>query len=409
MNHIRLAALALTFIISLQAESWPQFRGARGDGTSAESSPPQNWSQTNNLSWKVAIPGEGHSSPIIWNDSVFLTSALPENGNRVLIKVNATTGRIAWQNVVAKSERESMHRENSSASSTAATDGAQVITSFQVGDKVDIRSYDFEGKLQWSAQPLSFSGEHGFSYSPIFYKDLVILDCRQEGEAATIAFDKKNGAIRWKVEPKKRRISHIPPLIIHDGAREQLIVSGSDETASYHPLTGEQIWWCEGPSDVAVAGMAFGDGLLFTTAGYPARTRMAIRVNGAGDVTESGVAWKFQRQASYVPSPVFHEGHLYSVLDEGMLLCFEARTGDIKWQERLKGRFRASLLLADGLIFAMNDQGVTTIVRASPESFQPVATNYLGELCYASPGLSNGRLFIRTAGNLYCIGQPQKL
>ena len=387
MKRLWPALVALTFASSLIAENWPQFRGPRGDGTSAESSPPTTWSQTDNLSWKVAIPGEGHSSPIVWNDSVFLTSANTENGDRLLFKINATTGKIGWQKVVAKSERESMHRENSSASSTAATDGTSVITSFQVGDKVDIRSYDFDGKLQWSSQPLQFSGEHGYSYSPIFYKDLVIVDCRQEGDAATVAFDKKSGAIRWKAEPKKPRISHITPLLINDGSREQLLVSGSDETASYDPATGKQLWWCKGPSDVSVAGMSYGSDLLFVTSGYPNRSRMAIHTDGSGDVTESKVAWKMSRQATYVPSPVYHQGHFYSILDEGMMLCFDAKTGEPKWNERLGGRYRASLILADGLIFATNDKGVTTIFRASPESFQQVARNELNEFCYATQAL----------------------
>ena len=403
------AALLATLSLSLHAENWPQFRGPRGDGTSAENSAPTTWSQTNNITWKSPVPGEGHSSPILWNDSVFLTSASPENGDRLLLKINATSGKIVWQTAVAKSDRESMHRENSSASSTPATDGSSVVTSFQVGNKVDIRSYDFDGNLRWSAQPLKFSGEHGYSYSPIFYKDLVILDCRQEGDAATIAFDKNDGRIRWKTEPKKSRISHITPLLINDGRREQLLLSGSDETASYDPATGKQLWWCKGPSDVSVAGMSFGSDLLFVTSGYPNRTRMAIRVDGSGDVTGSHIGWKMQRQVTYVPSPVYHDGHFYSVIDEGMMLCFDAKTGESKWDHRLGGRFRSSLLLVGGLIYATNDKGLTTIFRASPDGFQQVASNDLKELCYATHALSNGRLYIRAGDNLYCIGESKTL
>ena len=403
------AALAATLLLTAHAENWPQFRGPRGDGTSAENSAPTSWSQTSNVVWKTPIPGEGHSSPVVWSDSIFLTSASRENGDRLLLKLNASTGKIVWQTAVEKSDRESMHRENSSASSTPATDGASVITSFQVGDKVDIRSYDFDGKLRWSAQPLNFNGEHGYSYSPIFYKDLVILDCRQEGDAATIAFDKNDGSIRWKTEPKKARISHITPLLINDGSRDQLFVSGSDETASYDPATGKQLWWCKGPSDVSVAGMSFGSDLLFVTSGYPNRSRMAIRTDGSGDVTDSHVAWKMSRQATYVPSPVYHGGHFYSILDEGMMLCFDAKTGETKWDHRLGGRFRSSLLLAGGLIYATNDKGLTTIFRASPAGFQPVAANHLKESCYATHALSNARLFIRTAENIYSIGNPKNL
>jgi outer membrane protein assembly factor BamB len=288
------------------AENWPQFRGPRGDGTSQEKDVPTRWSQTENIAWKTPIRGVGHSSPVVWENSVFLTSAT-EDGKRLLIRLDATSGKVLWEVIVAKTERESMHRENSSASSTVATDGESIITSFQVGDRVDLRSYDFNGKLRWGVQPLRFSGEHGYSYSPIFYKDMVIFDCRQEREAATIAFDKATGKVRWRTEPKMKRISHITPLIINDGAREQLLLSGSDETASYDPKTGRQLWWCKGPSDVAVAGMCYGEGLVFTTAGYPDRTRMAIRTGGSGDVTETGVAWTPRsswRMASSTPRTI---------------------------------------------------------------------------------------------------------
>jgi outer membrane protein assembly factor BamB len=411
MRRICLSLLLLIFAALPPfswAENWPQFRGPRGDGTSIEKNIPTRWSQTENIAWKTPNRGTGHSSPIVWEDSVFLASAM-DNGQRLLARLDAPSGKVLWEAVVASTERESMHRENSSASSTPATDGQRIITSFQVGDRVDLRCYDFNGKLCWNTQPLEFSGQHGYSYSPIFYNDLVILDCRQEGEAATIALEKATGKIRWRTEPRVKRISHITPLLISDGKREQVVVSGSDETASYDPQTGRQLWWCKGPSDVAVAGMCFGDGLLFTAAGYPDRTRMAIRTDGSGDVTDSHVAWSSRRQVTYVPSPVYDRGHIYSIIDEGMLVCFEAKTGESKWDKRLGGRFRSSLVLANGLIYAVNDKGLTTIFRASPESYQEVAANDLGEFCYATPAISNGRLYLRTDGNLYCIISATKL
>jgi hypothetical protein len=231
----------------------------------------------------------------------------------------------------------------------------------------------------------------------------VILDCRQEGEAATMALDKTTGKVRWRVAPGTRRISHITPLILNDGRREQLIVSGSNETRSYDPLTGKEYWRAAGPSDVSVAGMSFGDGLVFTTAGYPARTRMAIRTDGNGDVTKTGVVWKLQRQVTYVPSPVYDQGHLYTVVDDGLLYCFDGKTGEIKWEERLGGRFRASLIYVDGKILATNDKGKTTVFRASPNAFEKIAENELGEFCYATPAISNGKIFLRTGENLFCI------
>lgn len=401
------ASLAVLVPLSF-GENWPQFRGPRGDGTSSEKDIPTRWSQTENIAWKTPVPGVGHSSPVVWENSVFLTSAL-ENGQRLLIRFDATSGKSLWEKVVVKAERESMHRENSSASSTVATDGKNIITSFQSGDRVDLRCYDFNGQLLWNVQPLEFSGEHGYSYSPIIYKDLVIFDCRQEREAATLALDKSTGKIRWRTEPGMKRISHITPFLINDGAREQLLVSGSDETASYDPNTGKQFWWCKGPSDVSVAGMCYADGLLFTTAGYPDRTRMVIKTGGSGDVSKTGVLWSFRRQVTYVPSPVLHQGYIYSVVDEGMLNCFDLKTGETKWDQRLGGRFRSSMLLANGLVYTTSDKGLTTVFRATPNGFQQVSANDLREFCYTTPAISNGRLYIRTEQNLYCITSATKL
>ena len=391
-----------------RGENWPQFRGPRGDGTSLEKDVPTRWSATDNIAWKTPVHGNGHSSPVVWENSVILTTAL-DDGRRTLLRFDAISGKLLWETTVVKAPRETMHRENSSASSTTATDGQNIITSFQAGNRVDLRCYDFEGKERWATQPLKFSGEHGYSYSPIIYKDLVIFDCRQEGEAATIALDLKTGKIRWRTEPKRQRISHITPLIINDGKREQLLVSGSDETASYDPSSGRQLWWCKGPSDVSVAGMCYGDGVVFTSSGYPDRSRMAIKTDGTGDVTRSGVIWRLRKQASYVPSPVYQGGYVYTVMDEGMLFCLDAKSGESKWDQRLGGRFRSSMILANGLIYVTNDKGMTTVFRATEHSFEQVAANDVREFCYTTPAISNGRIFLRTEENLICIGPKMKL
>jgi outer membrane protein assembly factor BamB len=220
-----------------------------------------------------------------------------------------------------------------------------------------------------------------------------------------LALDKRTGKVRWRVEPQRQRISHITPLLINDAGRPQVIVCGSDEIRSVNPDTGATWWWCRGPSDVAVAGLSYGDGLLFASAGYPKRTRMAVRVDGNGDVTETHVAWKSPRQASYVPSPVYHGGHFYSVLDDGMLCCFNAKSGDTVWEQRLDGRFRSSLVLADGKVYATNDKGVTTVFRATPQGFESASVNDLGEFCYTTPAIADGRIYLRTGKHLHCIEQ----
>ena len=399
------AALLLLAPLSTPAANWPQWRGPNGDGISPETDVPVKWRATENVVWRTPVPGEGHSSPVVWQDSVFLTTALSNSQDRLLLRFDARTGKILWQRTVVTAAVEAMHRENSPASSTPVTDGELVFTSFQNGKRADLQAYDFAGRQIWSAQPLEFAGEHGYSYTPLLYRDLLIFDCRQEGEAALLALDKRTGKVRCRVAPAKRRISHITPLLITAGGRTQVIVSGSDETRSVNPDTGETWWWCRGPSDVAVAGLSYGDGVVMATAGYPNRTRMAVRVDGSGDVTDTHVAWKLRRQATYVPSPVYHAGHFYSILDDGMLFCFSAQTGDTVWEHRLEGRYRSSLVLADGNVYTTNDKGVTTVFRATKKGFESVAVNELGEFCYTTPAIAEGRMYQRTGNHLYCIAK----
>ncbi len=406
-TFLRLVGLSLLAALPKLAsgENWPQWRGPNGDGISPEKNVPIEWSDSQNVIWKTPIPGEGHSSPVVWNDSVFITTALKDSKERLLLRLDANSGKVVWQRVVVTAEVEPMHRENSSASSNPVTDGARVYTSFQNGKRVDLQCYDFAGNRVWSAQPLSFVGQHGYSYTPLLYQELVIFDFAQNDEAAVIALDKNTGAIRWRHDRATKDISHIAPLLVNDAGTRQLIVCGSDEIRSFDPDTGKSLWWCQGPTEVCVAGLAYGDGLVFANGGYPKRTRMAVRTSGRGDVTATQVAWSLAREVSYVPSPVYHQGHFYTIVDDGLLYCFDAKTGKAAWEHRLGGHIRSSLVLADGNIFATNDKGVTTVFRATPEGFQSVAVNDLKEFCYATPAIANGRIFIRTGNHLYCVGK----
>jgi outer membrane protein assembly factor BamB len=391
----------------IHAGNWAQWRGPNGDGISGEKNVPTEWGTAKNVLWRTAIPGEGHSSPTVWEDSVFLTTVLKESRERLLLRLDARAGKVLWQRVIVTANLERMHRENSSASSTPLTDGQHVFTSFQNGRRVDLQCYDFDGQRVWSVQPLGFEGEHGYSYTPLLCDDLLIYDFAQNDEAAVLALDKKTGQTRWRFDRKTREISHVTPLLVTAGGTRQVVVCGSDEIRSFVPETGKSLWWCDGPTEVCVAGLSYGDGLVFATGGYPRRTRLAVKATGRGDASSSQVVWSLGREVSYVPSPVFHQGHLYTVVDDGMLYCFDARTGKAVWEQRLGGRFRCSLVLADGNIYATNDKGLTTVFKATSSGFQSVAVNDLQEFCYATPAISNGRIFLRTGGHLYCIGAAE--
>jgi outer membrane protein assembly factor BamB len=394
----------LVFSLPLFAgENWPQFRGPNGDGASSERNLPITWSRSKNVAWKTAIPGEGHSSPVVWEDSIFLTSADHGTNERLLLRLDAVSGKVLWKKTVLRSPIERMHRENSAASSTPVTDGTYVFTSFQNGRRVDIQSYDFDGNRIWSVQPLSFAGQHGYSYTPLIAGDLLIFDFAQNDEAAVIALEKKTGKLRWRFDRQRKEISHVTPLLVNSSQGKQVIVCGANEIRSFNPATGASRWWAQGPTDVCVAGLTHGNETVFATGGFPRRSRMAIDLSGRGNVSDTHVKWDLTREATYVPSPVYHQGHLYSVLDEGMLYCFDAAGGQAVWNERLGVRHRASLLLAEGNIYATNDQGLTVVFRATPEGFQEVSRNDLQEFCYATPAISNGRIFIRTDGRLHAI------
>jgi outer membrane protein assembly factor BamB len=405
VQRLAMVAIFLGLQAPVHSENWPQFRGARGDGVSAESNVPVQWDTTKNVAWKTRIPGEGHSSPAVWDRSIFLTTAAKDTGQRSLLRLDAVTGRIAWQQVAVTAPVENMHRENSAASSTAVTDGTYVFTSFQNGSRVDVQCYDFTGRRIWTQQPLTFRGMHGYSYTPVLFRDLVIYDFSQNDQSAVIALDKKTGQQRWRYNRKKQEISHVTPIVI-EGDRPQLVVCGGDEIRGFDPATGRSLWWADGPTDVCVAGISFGEDTVFVNGGYPRKTRMAVKTTGAGDVTQTHVAWSTGREVTYVPSPVYYNGHLYTVVDDGLVYCFEAKSGNATWNHRIGGRFRSSLMLANGNVYATNDKGLTTVFRATPEKFVAVATNDLAEFCYATPAISNGRLYMRTATHLYCISGP---
>src|SRR6185436_6945198 len=347
-----------------------------------------------------------HSSPVVWDKTVFLTTAAKDSGQRYVVRIDATTGKIAWQQLVLRAPVESMHRENSAASSTPVTDGTNIFTSFQNGPRADFQCYDFSGRKIWGIQPLSFKGMHGYSYTPVIYRDLVIFDMSQNDQSVVLALDKRTGKERWRYERKKQEISHVTPIVI-DAARPQLIVCGGDEVRGFDPVSGNSLWWADGPTDVCVAGMSFGQDTVFVNGGYPRKTRMAVKATGAGDVTGTHIAWTTGREVTYVPSPVYHQGNLYTVVDDGLVYCFDPKTGNAIWNHRVGGRFRSSLVLAAGNIYATNDKGLTTVFRAAPEKFTPVATNDLSEFCYATPAISNGRIYMRTATHLYCIAGPR--
>lgn len=386
-------------------ENWPQWRGPRLDGTSREVNVPVRWSSTSNVLWKTALPGSGHASPIVFGDQVFTVAALGPTEERVLLALDVADGKIVWQQTVLKSPLEKKHSLNSHASSTPACDGEQVFVAFLDAREMVVAAYDLSGQRQWLVRPGRFTSMHGFCSSPILFEDKVIVNGDHDGDGYIVALERKSGKELWRIERPNKTRSYCVPLIRDIAGRTQMILTGSKCTASYDPRTGRELWIMDGPTEQFVASPVYSeqDDLVVITSGYPEYHTLAIRADGQGKVGAEKIAWRTTRGAVYVPSPIIEKAFFLIVSEGGVAHNFETRTGKILWQERM-GTHHASLVSANGLVYFMNDYGVTHVVRPDAE-FQLVAKNEIGETTFASPAISNGRIFIRGDKHLFCIGQ----
>jgi outer membrane protein assembly factor BamB len=406
------------------SRDWPGWRGPRLDGTSAEADVPVRWSATENIAWKTPLPGIGHSSPAIVGDRIFVTTCLLKEQQRVLLCLDRRDGKILWQRVVLTSPLERKHKLNSFASSTPAADGKHVYVAFPkqpdpkvASYEVIISCYNHNGDLVWSKSPGKFYSPHGFCSSPLLYKDKVIVNLDQDPTPGVkqqaqvgyvVALDRATGAEKWRIDRPNRTRSYCAPLIVEAAGKMQLVLSGSKCFASYDPDTGKLHWMMDGPTEQFVASPVYGSGLFFLTAGFPTFHNLAVRPDGSGNIGKTHVAWHEQNKkrgemASYVPSPIAAGPWFFVVSDLGKVHCFEAKTGQRLWSQKLGDHHSASPVSANGLLYFIADDGVTHVFKAS-DKFEPVATNDLGEECYSSPAIARGQLFIRTDHHLWCIG-----
>jgi outer membrane protein assembly factor BamB len=390
-----------------RAENWPCWRGPRLDGTSLDARPPVHWSATSNIVWKTQLPGLGHASPIVWEDSVFTITSEPDKEARVLLCLDRLTGRMRWAGTVVTSPLEKKHSLNSYASSTPATDGQRVYVAFLDRAEMVVAAYDFAGHRQWLVRPGTFSSMHGFCSSPVLYKDKVIVNGDHDGDSYIVALDRTTGRTLWKIPRENKTRSYCVPLLRDLAGRAQMVLSGDKCIASYDPNNGSRHWLIDGPTDQFVASPVYNAkaGLLFVTGGFPDHHILAIKPDGSGNLTQSDkIVWRTNKGVAYVPSPIAEGDYFLVVSDSGVAHCFEAATGRIAWQERL-GEHHASLVSADGLVYFLNDNGVMNVVKPGP-AFVRIAQNDIAEKTFASPAISHGQIFLRGEKHLFCIGTP---
>ena len=402
---VLLPGLTPMFITTAKAESWPGWRGPRGDGTCVEQNVPTDWDVSRAL-WKTVIPGQGHASAIVWGNRVCTATGLPATKERVLLCLDRATGKIVWQKTAVQGPLEPLNKENSHASGTPATDGQRVYAAFRVGDDIVVAAHDLaSGEQIWKVQPGTHTGEWGFSNEPVLYKDKVILDGDSKGDSFLVALSRTDGKTLWCVPRTHQGISYSAPLIREIAGRTQLIQCGDRRVTGFDPDTGRELWTVDGPSEEFVATPTYSEkaGLVFVSSSWPKQIIFAMRPDGSGDVTATHVAWRDNKGAPYVPSLLVAGDYLLSVNTPGVAFCYEAATGKVLWQERL-GRHHASPVVAGGLVYFINDNGQINVIKPGPK-FERVAQYEMGESCYASPAISDGQVFLRGFKHLFCLGR----
>ncbi len=399
----------LAFTPPASAADWPRWRGPHGDGNSDETDVPLRWSQTENIAWTTPIPGKGHSSPIVFGNRVFVTTSLDHEQMHVLLCLDRLTGKVSWEQRLPARQQQAIHRLNSHASSTPATDGKSVWVSFLDYPDMTIVGYDVnDGRQIWKTVPGKMLSKHGYCSTVVPYEDMIIINGDQDAEGYLVALDNTTGKERWRADRPNRTRSYCPPIVIEANARKQLVLSGSLCVAAYDPDNGKPIWLVDGPTEQFVSSPIYLDGVVFMTYGFPKRGICAIDPAGEGNVTKTHVVYNIERasRGGYVPSPVAHGRLAFVVNDEGIGSCTEPRTGRELWLQRLGRHHSASPVVAGGNVYFLDDDGKCWVVKAQ-DKYELVCVNDLGEEVRGSPAISRGQLFIRGIRQLTCIGKPQ--
>jgi len=390
------------------ANYWTRWRGPSGQGHVAGTNYVDTWSDTQNVKWRVAVPGIGHSSPIVWKDHIFLTTSHDGGARLSMLAFRRSTGAKLWETNVPASGVEHKYAKNSHASATATTDGERVYASFGTHG---LAAFDFSGKVVWQAKLGDLRNYHGSAGSPVLYKDRLFLYQDHDGTATTgsfvAAFDKTTGKTLWKT-PRMETVGWGTPIVIRADTRDELIVSSQRRVAAYDPDSGKELWTVRGMSFEVIPTPVVGHGLVFASSGRQGPT-LAIRPGGNGDVTSTHVAWSQLRGSPFVPSGLIHGDLLYLVNDiQSILTVYEAKTGTLVYQDRLgepvKEGFSASPIAVGDKIFFTNDQGQTFVVAAGRE-FKILRINNLNAPVLASPALVDGVWYWRTGSELLAIGR----
>ena len=386
------------------AGDWPWWRGPTLNNHAAVGQPPPlKWSETENVLWRVELPGKGHATPCIVGKRVFLTTGDRKLQTISLLCLDRDSGKQLWQTEIYRGALPKIHTDNSYASAMPACDGERVFIPYQTADALGLAALDLDGKLVWKNTVGPYKSIQGYSSSPAFHKSLVIMPCDGSLGNTLVALHRKTGAVIWRAALTKGLESYASPLVMRVAGRDQAILIGGKKTHSFDPNSGKLLWTCDGPAEFCVATVAFNQDTVFSTGGYPEKGLLAIRADGTGDVTRSHLRWQSDAKAGYVPSPLLHDGLLYAVSDNGLLRCYEADGGKVAWEHALKAPFYSSPVLAGDRIYLFDREGKGHVIKTGRQ-FELLATSELPDGVFATPVIVGDRIYLRTLREFYCLG-----
>ncbi len=390
-------------------QAWPAWRGPLGTGEAPAATPPLEWSETKNVKWKVALPGLGKSSPIVWRDTIYLTSAVPGDAGALkfsLIALNRADGKEKWTRVLRQEKpHEGHHPEGTFAGGSALTDGTRLYAWF--GSR-GLYAVDFTGKVLWEKSFGQMQTRNGFGEgsSVAVHDGTVVVPWDHEGADFVIAVDAATGTEKWRT-PRDEPTTWTTPLVVSQGVKPQVVLSGTNKVVAYDLASGAMVWEAGGTTVNAIPSPVFGDGLLIAMGGFRGSMARAIRVADAkGNVTGTPAAvWTYEKDTPYVPSPLLYRGSLYFLkVNTGILTNLDAKTGAVRFTERLTEtpNVYASPVGADGRVYVVGREGKTSVLDAGP-TLKVLATNVLDDATDTSPALVDGELYLRGAKSLYRI------
>ncbi len=399
--------LLLVSFAPVSAENWPQFRGLNATGVSSEKGIPTSWS-SGDYKWDIAIDGSGHAAPVIWDDSVFVTSAEDDGAIRLLLCLDAKSGQQRWSRSIGMN-RSKKHLKSSWASSTPATDGERVYVSFADKENYLVAAYDFAGDLVWRRNLGAYESQHGLGASPILFEDMLIVANDQDGPSSVVALDRQTGNTRWISQRPFRDVStsYSTPIVVRQPKQqpELICVSAAMGVSSIDLRTGRLNWRSEEFPLRTVASPVYGGGLIIASCGQGGRfgvKQVAIDPKTRDENGHATIKWTREKLIPYVPSPIVYGENLFEWSDQGIVTCVDVQTGKDVWTHRLGGNYSGSPLCIDGKLYGVEENGKVTVIEAGSE-FKELGTAELGDGFHSTPSVANGRLFLRTFSRLKCL------